>query len=176
MFCPTCGKDNPLELKFCASCGTNLEAVTMALSGREEDFFTKMDSSIDQFVGRYAEHVFKDAPLGLSDHKVSKSWRLLGQAVLTTLVDLLLFTLMWNILPLRFLILVVSTPFRLLSERGKQQAPDDRPPVEDYKSPELHEPLPQLWLTESIPSVTESTTVNLGATEKKVVPTTDSLK
>jgi hypothetical protein len=83
---------------------------------------------------------------------------------------------MWNILPLRFLILVVSTPFRLLSERGKQQAPDDRPPVEDYKSPELHEPLPELWLTESIPSVTENTTVNLGATEKKVVPTTDRLK
>jgi len=40
----------------------------------------------------------------------------------------------------------------------------------------VYEPLPQLWLTESIPSVTENTTVNLGATEKKVVPTTDRLK
>jgi len=175
MFCPTCGKDNPLELKFCASCGTNLEAVTVALSGREEDFFTKMDSSIDQFVGRYAEHVFKNAPLGLSDHKVGKSWVLLGQAVLTSLVDLLLFTLMWNILPLRFLILVISTPFRLLAERSRPPGQEKRLPVDGYKPPELHEPTPQLWLTESLPSVTEGTTVNL-ATERKTVPTTDKLK
>ncbi|MBL8125846.1 MAG: zinc ribbon domain-containing protein, partial [Blastocatellia bacterium] len=33
MFCPTCGKDNPHEQRFCARCGTNLETVSMALSG-----------------------------------------------------------------------------------------------------------------------------------------------
>ena len=115
MFCPNCGKDNSLELKYCASCGTNLAAVSQALTGREEDFFTKMDTGIDYFVARYTEHVFRDAPQGVSEHKVAKSWRLLGQAVVTTFVDLLLFTLMWNILPLRFLILCVSTPFRLLA-------------------------------------------------------------
>ena len=62
MFCPTCGKDNSQELKFCASCGTNLEAVSQALTGVEEDFFSKMDSGMDYFIARYAEHVFKDAP------------------------------------------------------------------------------------------------------------------
>ena len=61
MFCPTCGKDNSQELKFCASCGTNLEAVSQALTGVEEDFFSKMDSGMDYFIARYAEHVFKDA-------------------------------------------------------------------------------------------------------------------
>src|SRR5881628_376304 len=100
MFCPTCGKDNSNDLKFCASCGTNLDAVSQALAGREDDFFTKMDSSIDQLVARYSEHVFRSAPEAASQRRVSKSWQLLGQAALTTLVDILLFTLMWNLLPL----------------------------------------------------------------------------
>lgn len=51
MFCPTCGKDNALELKFCASCGTNLEAVSHALTGSEDDFFTEMDSGIANLSG-----------------------------------------------------------------------------------------------------------------------------
>src|SRR6186997_1611615 len=101
MFSPTCGKDNSKELKFCASCGTNLEAVSQALAGREDDFFTKIDTEIDQLVARYAEHVFQNAPQVASERRVSKSWQLLGQAVLTSLLDILLFTLMWNVLPLR---------------------------------------------------------------------------
>ena len=163
MFCPTCGKDNPLEQRFCASCGTNLEAVSMALSGREEDFFTKIDSGMDHFIARYTEHVFKNAPAGVAERKVAKSWQLLGQAVLTSLVDLLLFSMMWNFLPLRFLILLISTPFRLLSERSKHENQEERPPVGDYKSPDLLEPASRLWLNESVPSVTESTTLNLTA-------------
>src|SRR5204862_3207247 len=99
MYCPTCGKRNSAELKFCAACGTNLEAVSQALTGREEDFFTKMDAGIDQFVGRYAEHVFRHAPQLASERKVARSWQLLGQAALTSLLDLLLFVLMWNMLP-----------------------------------------------------------------------------
>jgi uncharacterized membrane protein YvbJ len=31
MFCPKCGRDNLNEQKFCASCGTNLEAVSQML-------------------------------------------------------------------------------------------------------------------------------------------------
>ena len=127
MFCPTCGKDNALELKFCASCGTNLEAVSQALSGREEDFFTKMDTGIDQLVARYSEHVFRNAPQAATERKVSRSWQLLGQAVVTSFLDILLFFLMWNVLPLRFVILLVSTPFRLLAQRNegerRQRAP-----------------------------------------------------
>src|SRR5439155_2984816 len=118
MFCPTCGKDNSIEIKFCASCGTDLVAISQALAGREDDFFTKMNSGFDHLLGRYSEHVFKSAPRMASERRVAGSWQLLGQAVVTSLLDLLLFLLMWNLLPLRFLILLISTPFRLLSERS----------------------------------------------------------
>ena len=176
MFCPTCGKDNQLEQRFCATCGTNLEAVTMALSGAEENFFTKFDTGMDQFIARYTDHVFKNSGSAASDHRVAKSWRLLGEAVVTTFVDILLFTLMWNLLPLRFLLLLISTPFRLLSERSKQQRREELPPAKDYMPPELPESTPQLWLSESVTSVTESTTLNLSPTKKKTTPTTDRLK
>lgn len=169
MFCPTCGKDNSHELKFCASCGTNLEAVSQALTGSEEDFFSKMDSGIDYFVARYSEHVFKDAPHGLSDHRVGKSWKLLGQAVITSLLDILLFFLMWNLLPLRFLILVVTTPFRVLAEREKDPAAGRSLPDPGYRAPELGPGRAGLWLAEMTPSVTENTTTHLEKT-----PTTDA--
>jgi len=167
MFCPTCGKDNSHELKFCASCGTNLEVVSQALTGREDDFFTKMDSGIDQLIARYSEHVFRNAPLAASERKVGRSWQLLGQAVLTSVVDLILFTLMWNLLPLRFCLLVISTPFRLLSERNETPAKTASPAVEAYKPPELPQPVSQLWLADPVSSVTENTTKNL-----EVVPAT----
>ena len=173
MFCPNCGKDNPNGIKFCASCGTNLEAVSMALSGVEEDFFTKTDQVMDQFIARYNEHVFRHAPAQASERKVANSWRLLGQAVLTSLVDMLLFMLMWNVLPLRFLILVISTPFRLLSERNTSLEP---PPIDGYKPPELAEGDPSLWENHSAPSVTEGTTLNLDRAEKKKTRATGRMK
>jgi hypothetical protein len=176
MFCPTCGKDNSLELKFCASCGTNLEAVSQALTGVEEDFFSKMDSGMDYFIARYAEHVFKDAPHGLADRSVKKSWVLLGQAVVTTLVDILLFTLMWNVLPLRFLILTISTPFRLLARRNRETQHQTLAPV--YQAPKLPDGRPSLWLDNSTMSVTENTTKHLEAvsmTESKKTIITDKL-
>jgi|SRR6478672_4814095 len=178
MFCPTCGKDNALELKFCASCGTNLEAVSQALSGREEDFFTKMDTGIDQLVARYSEHVFRNAPQAATERKVSRSWQLLGQAVVTSFLDILLFFLMWNVLPLRFVILLVSTPFRLLAQRneGERRQPQL---AQGYRPPALPEPAQGQWLTDSIPSVTENTTTHLeksARTDLQAVPTTDDLK
>lgn len=176
MFCPTCGKDNLLEQRFCASCGTNLEVVSSALAGREEDFFTKTDNAFDQFIARYTEHVFKNSRLDAADQKVARSWQLLGKAVVTTFVDVILFSLMWNILPLRFLILLISTPFRLLSERSKQQSLDERPSIDGYKPPDLPEPASRLWLNEPVPSVTEGTTLNLAAAEVRSAPTTDRLK
>ena len=169
MFCPTCGKDNSNELKFCASCGTNLEAVSQALTGVEEDFFSKMDSGIDYFVARYAEHVFKDAPHGLADRRVGKSWKLLGQAVVASMVDMLLFTLMWNVLPLRFLILIISTPFRLLAARGQETQHQTIAPA--YQAPELPSGRTNLWLDQPVPSVTENTTTLL-----ETVPVTESRK
>ena len=102
MFCPNCGRDNTIERKFCASCGTNLAVVSQALSGSDDDFFTKIDAGLDHFLGKYAEHVFKNAPANAAEQRIGKSWQVLGQSVLTSIVDLLLFTLMWNIIPLRF--------------------------------------------------------------------------
>jgi hypothetical protein len=176
MFCPTCGKDNSKEQKFCASCGTNLVAVSQALSGREDDFFTRMDSGIDQLIGRYSEHVFKDASQTALERRVSGSWKLLGQAVLTTVIDLLLFCLMWNLLPLRFLILVVSTPFRLLGERN---APAPLRAAPEYEAPVLEEWRTGLWLADTAGSVTESTTTHLEERQVGVGPRrviTDQLK
>ena len=120
MFCPTCGRDNLKEQKFCASCGTNLEVVSQALSGTATNFFTRLDSSLDQFNVRYSEHVFKDSPSYAGDRSVRNSWRLLGRGVVTSLVDLFLSIFLWNFFVLRFHVLWISTPFRLLSERSNR--------------------------------------------------------
>ena len=163
MFCPTCGRDNSIERKFCASCGTNMEAVSRALSGSEDDFFTRIDSGLDHFLARYAEHVFKNAPLNAAEQRVGKSWQVLGQAVVTSITDVLLFSLMWNIIPLRFLLLLISSPIRLLSEQSKNKKralPADNLPG-GKSSADLPDPMPQQWLSDSVGSVTEHTTAFL---------------
>ena len=159
MFCPRCGRDNAKEQKFCAACGTNLEAVSHVLSGDTDDFFTRTDKALDGFISRYAEHVFKNAPSNAMDRRVSKSWKLLGQGFLTVFVDVILFSLMWNILPLRLLILLISTPVRLLSERSRQKAASVE--LEERPVPRLPE-APQLeWQPNAAPSVSEHTTERL---------------
>ena len=158
MFCPTCGRDNAFERKYCASCGTNLAAVSQALSGSEDDFFTKIDSGLDHFLGKYSEHVFKNAPANAAEQRIGKSWQVLGQSVLTSIVDLLLFTLMWNILPLRFLLLLISTPIMLITQRGR---PHKRSITGETKMPELTDARPHQWLAGSLDSVTEHTTAML---------------
>lgn len=158
MFCPSCGRENAERIKFCVSCGTNLEAVSQALSGTPDDFFTKADAALDQLIARYAEHVFKDAPSNANTRRVGNSWKILGQGVVTSLTDMILFSLMWNILPLRFLILLISTPFRLLSQRGqKKSATADIEP----RKVALPDP-PQRWLPGEAPSISEHTTEHLG--------------
>jgi hypothetical protein len=160
MFCPTCGKENAIGRKFCVACGTNLEAVSQALSGSKTDFFTRTDAILDQLVARYAEHVFKDAPANTADATVGKSWKLLGQGVLTSFMDMILFSLMWNIFPLRFLILLISSPFRLLYERSNRQKIAKPMPERQsaLKQParEKNEALPK-----PIASVSEHTTARL---------------
>lgn len=163
MFCPTCGRDNSIERKFCASCGTNLEAVSQALSGSDDDFFTKIDTALDNFLGRYAEHVFRNAPSHAAEQRVGKSWQVLGQSIVTSFVDLLLFMLMWNVIPLRFLILLISTPVRLVSYRGRNRKDaliGGRRPLD------LPGSAPQQWLPDSIASVTEQTTVIFADSER----------
>lgn len=163
MFCPTCGRDNSFERKFCASCGTNLAAVSEALAGSEDDFFTKIDSGLDHFLARYSEHVFKNAPAHAAEQRIGRSWQILGQSCLTSIMDLLLFTLMWNVIPLRFLLLLISTPVRLLTQRGK---PAKRTITGNAKMADLPESGPQHWLPGSIGSVTEHTTAILSDSER----------
>lgn len=157
MFCPRCGRDNSKERKFCAACGTNLEAVSQVLSGDTDDFLTKTDKALDQFISRYAEHVFKNAPTNAIDRRVAKSWQVLGQGVLTSFVDMILFSLMWNILPLRFLILLISTPVRLLSERSSRQKAASVQ-LEEQPFPRLPEGPRLEWQPDPVPSVSEHTT------------------
>lgn len=160
MFCPTCGKENSRERKYCSSCGTNLEAVSQALTGNADDFFTRTDSALEQLMARYAEHVFKNAPLNALDRKVSNSWKVLGQTVITSFVDLFLFILMWNIMPLKFLIMLISSPIKLLSERNSRQksaTSDLNEKKELAPSASIHD----RWTADSPVTVTEHTTENL---------------
>ena len=160
MFCPTCGRDNLSERKFCGSCGTNLEAVSQVLSGTGNDFFTRIDTSLDHFIARYAEHVFKDAPAKAIDRSVSNSWKLLGRGALTSFVDLFLSLMIWNVFTVRFYILLFSTPFRLLSERNSRFR-SLREGTDRTTPRSLPEALPRQWLPDSVPSVSEHTTERL---------------
>ena len=160
MFCPTCGRDNLNERKFCASCGTNLEAVSQALSGTGTDFFTRIDTGLDQFIAKYAEHVFRDAPSKATDRSVGNSWKLLGRGVLTSFVDLFLSLVIWNVFTVRFNILFFSTPFRLLSERSSRLK-NSKAGIETDAPLRLPEPAPNQWLPGVAPSVSEHTTERL---------------
>ena len=120
MFCPNCGKDNIPECKFCASCGTNLEVVTRALYRDSAGLFTRFDGALHQFIARYAERVFKRAPAADS-RSLSDGWKVLGQGILTSGVDFLLFWLMlFAVFPLRLLLLLLSTPIRLLTDMSNR--------------------------------------------------------
>ena len=160
MYCPNCGRDDSHKNKFCPSCGTNLEAILQALSDDAAGAFSRIDKSLDEFVGRYAEHVFKDAPAKALDRRIVNSWELLGKGALTSLFDLALFTIMTVLLPIRFLILLIYTPVRLLTERnGDRKSAAAELEVQD--SSYLPGPQPRAWLPNAIPSVTEHTTVSL---------------
>ena len=156
MFCPTCGRDNMSERKFCSSCGTNLEAVSQVLSGTRDGFFTRFDSGLDQFIAKYSEHVFKDAPTNAAERSVSNSWKTLGKGVATSLVDLFLALLIWNVFTFRFQILWISTPFRLLAERSNRQKAKAANNTDAQLK--LTEPGPGRWSLDPAPSVSEHTT------------------
>lgn len=160
MFCPTCGRDNLNEQKFCASCGTNLEAVSQVLSGTGTDFFTRIDTGLDQFIAKYAEHVFTDAPSKATDRSVSNSWKLLGRGVLTSFIDLFLSLVIWNVFTVRFNILLFSTPFRLLSERSGRLK-NSKAGIDTDAPLRLPEPLQNQWIPGAVPSVSEHTTERL---------------
>jgi hypothetical protein len=82
------------------------------------------------------------------------------------------------VLPIKFLILLIHTPIKLLSERSKHR-PSTAAEVEGHKALELLDPTPRQWLSESVTSVTEQTTMNLsnsGASKNKAGLNTDPLE
>lgn len=160
MYCPTCGIDNSLERKYCSSCGTNLEVIAQALSGSTDGFLSKLDTSLDQFIARYAEHVFKDAPVNVLDRRISRSWKILGQGVVTSLVDLLLFNLMCVVLPFRLLLLLVLTPIALVTERSRLRQ-DVAEQLESQPTIDFPNVLRDMPHSLAVASVTEHTTRNL---------------
>lgn len=160
MFCPTCGRDNAKERKFCSSCGTNLEAVSELLSGSTTNFFTRLDMGLDHLIARYSEHVFKDAQSNVADRTVANSWKLLGKGALTSLLDIFLSLIIWNVFTFRFHMLLISTPFRLLSERSARQE-KAREELEKDTLPKLPPPTEQKWIAGAVASVSEHTTEKL---------------
>lgn len=149
MFCPTCGREELQERKFCTACGTNLERVTKALSPSAEGLLTRTDKAYDRWMARYAGMFFSSAAGKAEDWRTSHSWQILGQSFLALLANFLLFWIMlFAAIPVRFLVLVFSAAFRLLAERNNRA-----------DTAEL--PAPQ-WSAETVrPSVTEHATMKM---------------
>ena len=68
MYCPTCGVQQSAERKFCTACGTNLSAVTAALSGAiaAAPSPVSVDDNLAQAQAQYrrevANAIYKGAP------------------------------------------------------------------------------------------------------------------
>jgi hypothetical protein len=167
MFCPTCGKENTGTRKFCFSCGTNLEVVSQALSGHELSWFTRLDMELDHELARYAAHVFDDAPAQAGVRKVANSWKILGKGIITSFVDLFLSIILWVAFVVRFDILLLSTPFRLLLEHSRKRKLKQTSATEEQLLQALPEAPPQTRLPGPVPSITEYTTENLQEYRRK---------
>ena len=165
MFCPKCGKDDSRQYKFCPTCGTNLDVVTIALTTGEDSVFTRVNKYLDRSVARYADHFFESAPTTAHEGQVGSSWRLMGKGLLTFLIDLALLPLMFFFLPIRLLMLLLYTPLGLLQERSEQKR--GSVPTVDGASESSKQRLPEAegWLVGSVSSVTENTTVHLELAE-----------
>ena len=161
MFCPTCGREDSQERKFCPSCGTNLERVTKALLPGAEGWLVEADQAFDKLMARYAGLFFSGSLAKTLDRRLSNSWAIWGQSFLSLLVNFALFWIMlFAALPLRLITLLLSTPFRLLTERSAHRG--KTPPVVQAERRRLETPsaLPEQW-RDRIPSIGEPTTMNL---------------
>jgi len=178
MFCPTCGREGSNERKFCPSCGTNLERVSKVISPRAESWLTRVDRGLDKFIARYAGQFFKQASAKALDRRLGHSWQIFGQGALTFLANLLLLPVMFSIIPIRLLMLLLATPVRLFTERGKQEKYSTAE-KEGRKRAELQAPVPGRWLTDSVFRVTEQTTEHLirsRAAQRKALPKTNPME
>ena len=167
MFCPKCGRDDSHRHNYCPTCGTNLEVVTLALAASEDTIFTRMNRHLDRTVARYAEHLFEEAPTKARTGHVRSSWRLMGQGLLTFLVDSALLPLMFFFLPFRLLMLIVYTPLGLLEERSERKR-GKKSAAEEASGLALREAAaPEDWLIGSAVSVTEPPTMRFTSVESK---------
>ena len=162
MFCPKCGRDDSHRYKFCPTCGTNLDVITIALTTGEDSVFTRVNKYLDRSVARYADHFFESAPTTAREGQVGSSWRLAGKGLLTFLIDLALLPVMFFFLPLRLLMLLLYTPLGLLQERSEQKR--GSVPAVDGASESSKRGLPG-WRDEALGSVTENTTTHLELAE-----------
>lgn len=163
MFCPKCGRDDSHRYKFCPTCGTNLDVVTIALTTGEDSVFTRVNKYLDRSVARYADHFFESAPTTAREGQVGSSWRLAGKGLLTFLIDLALLPVMFFFLPLRLLLLLLYTPLGLLQERSEQKR-GSVPAAVDGASEMSKRDLPG-WRDKAVGSVTENTTTHLELAE-----------
>ena len=162
MFCPACGKDNAEVVKFCASCGTNLEVVSRALYSSSTGLFTRAENALNQVVTRYSERVFRNAPANALSRKLSDSWMFLGQGIVTAAVDFVLFWLMlFVVFPVKLITLLLSSPVRLLLDRTSRPKPmrEIASPKKGPTSAELV--MPDEWEKRDIVSAVEHTTEHL---------------
>ena len=165
MFCPKCGRDDSHGYKFCPSCGTNLDVVTVALMTGEDSVFTRVNKHLDRSVARYADHLFESATPTAREGRVGSSWRLAGKGVLTFLIDLALLPVMFFFLPVRLLLLLLYTPLGLLQERSERKR--GGVPRLDGAGASSKRGLPEAggWRGGPVGSVTENTTVHLELAE-----------
>jgi hypothetical protein len=121
-------------------------------------------------IARYAGLFFGDARDKALDWRVSHSWRIWAQALLSLPTNFILFWIMlFSILPLRLVTLLLYSPFRLLLERSNQQGAAVAAKVENRRA-QLQAAPPEQWLMDSAPSAVEHTTMNLPesvATDRK---------
>ncbi|HKO61405.1 MAG TPA: zinc ribbon domain-containing protein [Pyrinomonadaceae bacterium] len=174
MFCPNCGRDDSHRYKFCPTCGTNLDVVTIALSTGEDSIFTRVNKHLDRSVARYADHFFESATPMAREGQVGSSWRLAGKGVLTFFIDLALLPLMFFFLPIRLLMLLLYTPMGLLQERSERKR--SSVPAIDVTSESSKRGLPEAvgWRAGSFGSVTDNTTVHLELAEPSAGATNTS--
>ena len=165
MFCPKCGRDDSPRHKFCPTCGTNLDVVTIALTNGEDSIFTRVNKHLDRSVARYADHFFESATTTGREGRIGSSWRLMGKGLLTFLLDLALLPVMFFFLPIRLLLLLLYTPLGLLQERSERKR--GGVPGLDEASESSMRGLPEAggWRGGSVGSVTENTTMHLELAE-----------
>lgn len=165
MFCPKCGRDDSHRYKFCPTCGTNLDVVSIALSTGDDSIFTRVNKHLDRSVARYADHYFESAATTAREGQVGSSWRLAGKGLLTFFIDLALLPVMLFFLPIRLLLLLLYTPLGLLQKRSEQQR--NSVPAIDGASESSERGLPRAggWRVGSVGSVTENTTMHLELAE-----------